>query len=76
MTTPLSPATITRLEKAAVDNGFDRDLGRDGEWLGFAPSPRALSTARKRLQCPAFAWISAAFVASAPGLTRAQRPTV
>ena len=32
----LAPTTITRLEKAAVDNGFDRDLGRHGDWLAFA----------------------------------------
>jgi putative restriction endonuclease len=31
-----SAATITRLEKAAVDNGFDQELERQGEWLGFA----------------------------------------
>ena len=34
----LPPATMTRLEKAAVDNGFDRDLGRDGEWRHFTSS--------------------------------------
>lgn len=36
MTTPPTPVTITRLEKVAADNGFDRDLGRQGDWLGFA----------------------------------------
>lgn len=39
MTGPsLSSATLTRLEKAALDNGFDRDLGRDGEWRHFGSS--------------------------------------
>jgi hypothetical protein len=33
---PLTAATITRLEKAAVDNGFDLELPRQGEWLGYA----------------------------------------
>lgn len=32
---PLSPLTATRLEKAALDNGFDRELGRVGDWLTF-----------------------------------------
>lgn len=32
----LSPAMSTRLEKAAVDNGFDQELARHGDWLGFA----------------------------------------
>jgi hypothetical protein len=36
MTSALTPATITRLEKAAVDNGFDQELPRQGDWLGFA----------------------------------------
>lgn len=31
-----SAATASRLEKMAVDNGFDRELGIDGGWLGFA----------------------------------------
>jgi putative restriction endonuclease len=42
MTTPLPPATITRLEKAAVDNGFDLPLPRQGEWLGFASTQAPL----------------------------------
>lgn len=36
MKTPLPPATLTLLEKTAVDNGFDRDLPRQGDWSGFA----------------------------------------
>ncbi len=32
----LPPAIVTRLEKAATDNGFDLELPREGEWLGFA----------------------------------------
>jgi putative restriction endonuclease len=31
----LAPLTATRLEKAAADNGFDRPLGSQGEWLAF-----------------------------------------
>jgi hypothetical protein len=31
----LPPATVTRLEKAAIDNGFDRELPRDGDWLSY-----------------------------------------
>jgi len=34
----LTPVNITRLEKAAVDNGFDLDRGRQGDWLVFASS--------------------------------------
>lgn len=32
----LTSAMDTRLEKAAVDNGFDQELPRQDEWLGFA----------------------------------------
>lgn len=31
-----TPATVTRLEKAAGDNGFDRELPRQGDWLAYA----------------------------------------
>ncbi len=36
MAVTLSAATITRLEKVAVDNGFDQELPGQDEWLGFA----------------------------------------
>lgn len=39
---PLSPATVTRLEKVALDNGFDQELPREGEWLGFASTQAPL----------------------------------
>ncbi len=39
----LTPVDITRLEKAAVDNGFDLDRGRDGRWLAFASSHVSLT---------------------------------
>jgi hypothetical protein len=42
MTSALSPATITRLEKLAVDNGFDRELPREGDWLSFASTQAPL----------------------------------
>ena len=32
----LSSVVVSRLEKAAVDNGFDRTLGTDGAWLAYA----------------------------------------
>jgi hypothetical protein len=34
----LRPVSITRLEKAATDNGFDLDLGRTADWLHFGSS--------------------------------------
>ena len=40
--TPAGPATITRLEKAATDNGFDLDLGRDGAWLHFGSTQTSM----------------------------------
>jgi putative restriction endonuclease len=42
MTEFLSPATITRLEKIAVDNGFDLALPREADWLGFASTQAPL----------------------------------
>lgn len=38
----LNPVNITRLEKAAVDNGFDLERGRDGDWLIFGSSHASL----------------------------------
>ncbi len=35
MTSCVSPATRTLLEKGAYDNGFDVELARQGNWLGF-----------------------------------------
>jgi hypothetical protein len=32
----LSPLTITRLDKVAADNGFDRELPRGEDWLAYA----------------------------------------
>lgn len=46
MPSPLSPAIASRLEKAAVDNGFDRELPAAGGWLPF------FST-----QCPLCIWL-------------------
>jgi hypothetical protein len=46
MTTALSPVILSRLEKAAVDNGFDQELPRDGDWLGFTST-----------QCPLRIWL-------------------
>ena len=31
----LAPVTITRLEKAATDDGFDLDVERTADWLSF-----------------------------------------
>jgi putative restriction endonuclease len=35
-------ATATRLEKAAIDNGFDQELPSDGDWLGFGSTQAPL----------------------------------
>ena len=45
---PLSPVTISLLEKVATDNGFDRELVREGDWLVFAST-----------QCPLHVWLGA-----------------
>lgn len=39
---PLSPATATRLEKAAIDNGFDQELPAPKGWLSFASTQAPL----------------------------------
>lgn len=46
MTTALSPVIVSRVEKAATDNGFDQELEREGDWLVFAST-----------QCPLRVWI-------------------
>jgi uncharacterized protein (DUF3820 family) len=46
VTAALSPVIVSRLEKAAVDNGFDRELPGEGDWLGFAST-----------QCPLRVWL-------------------
>jgi putative restriction endonuclease len=38
----LNPVNVTRLEKAATDNGFDLERGRDGDWLIFGSSHASL----------------------------------
>jgi hypothetical protein len=38
----LTPVTLTRLEKAATDNGFDLDLGRAADWLCFGSSQTSM----------------------------------
>lgn len=48
MTIQLSPAIATLLDKVAVDNGFDRELPREGNWLAYAST-----------QAPLRVWLSA-----------------
>lgn len=48
MTTALSPIIVSRLEKAATDNGFDQELEREGAWLVFVST-----------QCPLRVWLGA-----------------
>ena len=38
----LTAVTITRLEKAATDNGFDLDLEHAAEWLAFGSSQTSM----------------------------------
>jgi putative restriction endonuclease len=66
MTEFLSPATITRLEKIAVDNGFDQTLPREGDWLGFASTQAPL-----RVWLTAFALDKFVAALSQPGVARA-----
>ena len=42
MPSALSSTIVSRLEKAAVDNGFDRALSLGGEWLAFASTQSPL----------------------------------
>lgn len=48
MTTSLSPTLVSRLEKAATDNGFDQALELERDWLVFAST-----------QCPLRVWLGA-----------------
>lgn len=48
MTTALSPILVSRLEKAATDNGFDQVLEPEGDWLVVAST-----------QCPLRVWLGA-----------------
>jgi len=48
VTTALSPVLVSRLEKAATDNGFDLVLEPEGDWLVVAST-----------QCPLRVWLSA-----------------
>jgi putative restriction endonuclease len=48
MTTGRPASTLTLLEKLAVDNGFDRELPREVEWLAYAST-----------QSPLRIWLSA-----------------
>ncbi len=67
MTAPLSPVLASRLEKAAVDNGFDRELPREGDWLGYAST-----------HCPLRIWLGvfgdAGFADEARRLLGLERP--
>jgi putative restriction endonuclease len=42
VTTTLSPIIVSRLEKAATDNGFDQTLEAEGDWLVFASTQCSL----------------------------------
>lgn len=42
MTSFLSAAVAIRLEKTAIDNGFDKELPRQGDWLAFASTQAPL----------------------------------
>jgi len=57
MTTALSPILLSRLEKAATDNGFDQVLEPEGDWIIVAST-----------QCPLRVWLgtfgNALFVAA------------
>jgi len=46
MTTSLSPIVVSRIEKAATDNGFDQVLEPEDDWLVFAST-----------QCPVRVWL-------------------
>lgn len=42
MINALSPVMVTRLEKLAMDSGFDKQLPRQGQWLAFASTQAPL----------------------------------
>jgi len=48
VTTTLSPILVSRLEKAATDNGFDQVLEPEGDWVVVAST-----------QCPLRVWLGA-----------------
>lgn len=48
MTAALSPIVVSRLAKAATDNGFDQEIECEGGWLAFAST-----------QCPLRVWLGA-----------------
>lgn len=51
MTNVLSPIVTSRLEKAAIDNGFDKELPREGDWLEYATT-----------KCPLRAWLNGQYL--------------
>jgi hypothetical protein len=44
----LTPILVSRLQKTATDNGFDQEVGREGNWVAFAST-----------QCPLRVWLAA-----------------
>ncbi|HCF60729.1 MAG TPA: hypothetical protein DFS52_22355 [Myxococcales bacterium] len=48
MTSTLSAIVVSRLEKAATDNGFDHALELESDWLAIAS-----------MQCPLRVWLGA-----------------
>jgi putative restriction endonuclease len=46
MSAAISSVVASLIDKAAVDNGFDQELPREGDWLGFAST-----------QCPLRIWL-------------------
>ncbi len=63
MTMVVSPIVVSRLEKAATDNGFDQALAPEGNWLIFAST-----------QCPLRVWLGA--FGNAAGLGDEAGPTI
>jgi putative restriction endonuclease len=46
----LTSVTITRLEKAATDNGFDLDLGWAADWLHFGSCQTSMRRGRRAVR--------------------------